>query len=107
VATCVAPRRVFRDDLARQQQAELDTNAGKADSLASRFAARRNVVIPRQLAPLHPAPVVDDREHPVGRIGPQADECRARVERVGDHFGQDGVFERASVRVTQIFEQML
>ena len=55
-----APR--LGHDLARDQQAQLDADAGKADALAARLRAGRDVVVTRQVAPLHPAPVVDDRQ---------------------------------------------
>ena len=97
----------FGDDLARHQQPELDPDAGKADALASGLAARCDVVISGQLPPLHPAPVVDDRQGPVGRVGAQADERRTRVERVGNDFGQDCFFERTGIGIAKVFKQML
>ena len=100
-----APR--FGDDLARDEQPELDPDAGKPDALAARLRARRHVVIPRQLPPLHPPPIVHDRERRVGRVGLEPDARRAGVERVGDDLGQDRLFERAGVGVAQVFEQML
>ena len=75
--------------------------------LASGLAARCDVVISGQLPPLHPAPVVDDRQGPVGRVGAQADERRTRVERVGNDFGQDCFFERTGIGIAKVFKQML
>ncbi len=100
-----APR--FGHDLARDEQPELDADAGEANPLAARLRARRHVVIPRQIPSLHPAPIVDDRERRVGGARLEADACRARVERVGDDLGEDRLFERAGVGVAEVFEQVL
>jgi len=63
--------------------------------------------LPRQIPSLHPAPIVDDRERRVGRVGEKADARRAGVERVRHGFGKDRLFEGAGVRVAQVFEEML
>lgn len=64
-------------------------------------------MIARQLSSLHPATVVHDGQRSVGAVRLQANERGPGVERVGDDFRQDGLFQRAGVRVAQIFEQML
>jgi len=65
------------DHLARYQQPELDAHARKADSFPARFGARRYVVVSRQLPPLHSAPVVDDGQRRVSRIGEEPDASRS------------------------------
>ena len=107
VATCVAPRRVSVTTSPRDEQPELDSDAGKSNALPARLRARRNVVIPRQVPPLHPSPIVHDRQRGVGGVGLEADACRAGVERVGDNFGEDRLLERAGVGVAEIFEEVL
>ena len=100
-----APR--LGDDLARDQKTKLDANSREPDPFATSLRACRNVVISRQFLPLHAAPVIDDRQRCVGRIGEAADACRARIESVGDHLDEDRLLERAGVSVPQVFEQML
>src|SRR5439155_16783495 len=51
-----APR--LGDHLVADQEAELDADAGEADSLSARLGARGDVVVTRQLAALHPRAVV-------------------------------------------------
>src|SRR5438128_1772260 len=67
-----------------QEQPELDPNAGEADPLASGLGARRDVVIAGEIAPLHPAAVVHDREPAGRRIGREPHGAGTRIERVGD-----------------------
>jgi len=64
-------------------------------------------VVPRQLLSLHAAPIVHDRQRRVSRVGENADAGRAGVERVRHGFSEDRLFKGASVRVPQIFEEML
>ena len=100
-----APR--FGDHLARHEQSKLDADTSKPDARATRLTAGSDVMGPRQFAPLHPAPIVDDRERCLSRIGQQADARCSRVERIRDDFGEDRLLERSGVRVPQIFEKML
>ena len=97
----------FRDDLARHEQTELDANAGESDSLSSRLRARRDIVVAGELAPLHAAAIVQDRERRVRPIREQADVHGPGIERVGDDFSEDRLLERARIGVPQVFEQML
>jgi hypothetical protein len=75
--------------------------------LAALLGARRNIVIPRQLSPLHPATVIDDGQRRRAGIGQQPDARRAGVERIGDDLSENGLLERAGVGVTKVFEEML
>ena len=51
----------FGNHFVAHQQAELNADAGKADTVAANFAARRDVMVARQFAPLHAGAVVDGR----------------------------------------------
>ena len=97
----------FGDHLARYEQPELDPDTRESDSLPARLGARRHVVVPRQVLPLHPPPIVHDRQRRVSRVGDKADARRAGVERVRHGFGQDRLFKRAGVRIPQVFEEVL
>ena len=65
-----------------------------------------DVVVALELAPLHAAAVVGDREAPGGRIRRDRDPGGARIEGVGDDLGEDRFLERAGVGIAQIFEQV-
>jgi hypothetical protein len=97
----------FGQDFVGDEQPELDTDAGKADALAARLGAGRHVVVPSQVASLHPPPVVHHRKRGVGGARVEADARRAGVERVGGDLGQNRFFERAGVGVPEVFEQVL
>src|SRR5688572_19984407 len=92
---------------ARNEEAKFDANAGESYALARRFGARRNVVIPRKLPSLHPAAIVHNCERRLSRIGEKADARCARVKRIREHFGEDGLLESSRVRVAKIFQQVL
>jgi hypothetical protein len=96
----------LRDHLAGHEQSELDADAGEADSLSARLRAGRDIVIPRQLAPLHPPAVVRHRERRLGGVGRDTDAGGAGVEGVGDHFREDRLLEGAAVGVPEILEQV-
>ena len=95
------------EHFARHQEAQLDTHAGEPDAFASTLRAGGNVVIASQLAALHPAPIVHDRERRRRGIHRDADVGRTGIERVGDDLGHDGFFERPGVGVAKVFEEML
>ena len=97
----------FGDHLARHQEPELDADAGKSDPLAALLRARRDVVIPGELLPLNPAAIGHDGQCGFGRARQQPDQGRARIERIGDDFGENLLLERAGVGVAQIFEEVL
>lgn len=101
------PTSGFRDHLARDEQSELDADSGKPDPFPALLGARRDVVISRQLSPLHPATVVDDGQRCRVCIGQKPDTRRAGVERVGDDLGENGLLERAGVCVAKVLEEML
>ena len=64
-------------------------------------------MIAREVAALHPAPVVDDGEGAVGGAREELDARSARIERVGGDLGEDGLLERAGVCVAQVLEEVL
>ena len=99
-----APR-LGRDVLAHEEP-ELDAHAGESDPLAARLRARRDVVIPGQLASSHAGAIVDDGERPVCGRRAELDARRARVERVGDDLGQDRLLERTGIGVAKVLEEM-
>jgi hypothetical protein len=86
-----APR--LRHDLAGDQEPQLDADAGKADPFAALLAARRDVVVPGQLSPLHAATVIDDGQRRSNGIGHQPHARGAGVERIGNRLGEDGLLE--------------
>ena len=71
------------------------------------FVLGRNIVISRQVPPLHPTPVVHDRQRRLGSARLKTDACCAGIERVGGDLGEDGLFKLARVSVTEVFEQVL
>src|SRR5439155_16995885 len=99
-----APR--LGHDLAAEEKTQLDPHAGEPDTLPAGLAARGDVVVARQLAPLHSGPVVRDGEGRLRGLGPEPDAARSRIERVGDDLGEDGLLEGAGISVAQILEQM-
>ena len=100
-----APR--LGDHVRGDEQSELDADPGKANPFPARLRARRHVVIPGQVAPLHPPPIVDNRERRCARAGLEADPGGAGVERVGDDLGENRFLEGAGVGVAEVFEQVL
>jgi hypothetical protein len=97
----------FGDDFLRDQQSQLDPDAGKSDPFSTFLGARRHVVVARQFAPLHAAAIVNDGQRGVGGIGEQPDVRCTGIERVRDHFRENGFLERTCIGVAQIFEKML
>ena len=91
----------------RDEQAELDPDPGEADALPARLGARRQVVVAREVAPAHPAPVVDEHHGARGRVREDAHVRRSRVERVRDDLGQDRLLDRVGISVAEVFEQVL
>ena len=85
----------------------LDADTGKPDSFTTRFGARGDVVVPRQLPSLHPTPVVHDGQRGLSRVGKEADARRTRVERVRHDLGEDRFLEPSGISVPQIFEKVL
>jgi len=51
--------------------------------------------------------VIDDRQRAVGSVGCQPNRRRARVQCIGDDFGEDRLFERTRVCVAEVLKQVL
>jgi len=96
----------FGHDLHAGEEAELDADAREADATSPDLGARPEVVITAQLAATHAAAVIDDVERGRARICGQADRGGPGIERVRDDLGQDGLLERARVRVAQVLEEV-
>ncbi len=92
--------------LVTYQQAELDAHARKSDSLSGSLRAGGNVMVPCQLPTLHPAAVVHHRQRRLHGVCCDDDPARARVQRVGNDLGENRLFQRAWVRVTQVLQEV-
>ena len=96
----------LRQHLVRNQEPQLAPDPREADSLPPRLRARRDVVVARQVAPLHAGAVVDGRERRSRRVDHELYGSCARIEGVGDDLGQDRLFDRSGISVTQVLEQV-
>ena len=94
------------EDALRDQEAELDADAGEADALAPGLGRRSQVVVPGQLPPAHPRAVVHHDHRPLPRVRQHPDAPRTRVEGVGHHLGEDRLLELPRVGVAQVLEQV-
>ena len=101
----LAPPGLGHDLLAREE-AELDADAREADAAPPDLGARSEVVITTQLAATHTAAVIHDVERGCGGIGGQADLRGPGIEGVRDDLGEDGLLERARVRIAQVLEEV-
>src|SRR5262245_4970074 len=97
----------FGDHLARDEEPQLDADTSKSDSLSSRLRARCNVMESSQLSTLHPPAIVHDRQRRLEGVTNELDARRARIEGVGDGFGEDRLFERTGVGIAKVFEEVL
>jgi hypothetical protein len=80
-------------NFAANEQAEFYSDSGKSNSLATDFCARSDIVIARQLTSLHAAAVIDRDECALRRIAFKNYLRRARVERIGHNFGENGFLD--------------
>src|SRR5207249_5512 len=93
-------------DLLAREEAELDADAREADAAPPDLGARPEVVITTQLAATHTAAVIHDVERGCGGIGGQADLRGPGIEGVRDDLGEDGLLERARIRIAQVLEEV-
>ena len=100
-----APPRL-RQHLLGDEQADLDAHAGEADALPSHLGGRGHVVVPGEVAPAHPAAVVQHGQRALAGIHRDRQRSRVRVDGVGDDLGQDGLLGSARIGVAEIFEEV-
>jgi len=97
----------FGEDVFRGQDAELYPHAREPDALPAALRAGGDVVIAGEVAPAHPRAVVDHRERRQGRVGPEMQRARARIEGVGHDLGHDRLLEGAGIGVRDVFQKVL
>ena len=102
---CAAPR--LRENFAGHQKPKLDSDASESDAFAAFLCGCGNIVEACQFSALHSAPIVDDGQARVGRVRKEANAGGIGVERVRNYLGQDRLFERTGVGVSQVFEEVL
>ena len=93
-------------DLLAGQEAEFDADAREADTAPANLGARPEVVIPAQLPATHAAAVIHDVERGRAGVAGQTDFGRSGVQGVRHDLGQDGLLERARVRIAQVLEEV-
>jgi hypothetical protein len=96
----------FGHHLFADQQPQLDADAGKADPFSARLGARRQVVIPDQVAPLHAGAVVHDGQRRLRGVGLHGDVRGAGIQGVRHNLGQDGLLDRAGIGVAKVFQEV-
>lgn len=87
-------------NFAANEQSEFYSDSGEANSLATDFCARGNIVIARQLTSLHAAAVIDSDECALRRVAFKSDSRSARVERIGHYFRENGFLDRTWISIS-------
>ena len=96
----------FRHHFLTHQQAKLDADAGEADTLPARFAARGDVVIPGQLPAAHPGAIIDRGQGTGRRIAFEGDLRGTRVESIGDDLRENGLLDRSRIGIAQVLQKV-
>ncbi len=94
----------FREHLFAYQQPKFDAYTGKPNALPAHFGAGGDVVIPPHGLSLHTRSIIRDGERSLCGISRHHDSGGARVQRIGDDFGEDGFFKGRWIRIPQVFQ---
>src|SRR3989442_12356119 len=94
------------DDLRADQECDLDAGAGESDAGAASLGAGSDVVVPRELTPLHAVTVVHDRQRGRGRVRSNRDGRGAGVQGVGDDLGENGLLGGPGIGITEVLEKV-